>query len=528
MSLPSRQARILGVFAALGLLLSANPAVAEKVWKYDDGPEDLGTLQGSKMHAQYAHPGFVPQEAFGALFKPDKSDYPITITAIDLLMAAPQNEADPASKKVNAVIEIWNAKNADAKPDATKPLWTVNTADFFNPKTGKPGTPIQGNTVMKYEFKSAKPGDKPPVINDGNIWIMIRITSNTSDYSLSYWSELGCFKGEVLGQEGCGCQDLAALTDSITTPKTQVMNLVWPLGKCSGGKAWKFVEDLTNTQGFTMTGDFRLRMRTAGGGGSSSGGSSSGGSTSGGDVDAGSTGPEDTHIPPAKPVVNLVTPDNGKEGEITEITIIGSDFETGAKVSVGTKACDVVSVTPTQIKAKVNPTLSAGTYPVIVENTNGQAGFKDSAFTVNKKEEPKVDAGADSGGGTFNPGGDIKIDVVSPTAIDCTEDALLTVIGEGFATGMEMEVGGKALQAVNVESATKATGLVPKGLSAGKHSLIAKVGGKSAVKVSAVEVRCEEGGCAVGPQSSPGSSRHIFLVLGLAVLALVLRRRAVV
>lgn len=515
-------------FACALVCFIATPAHAEKTWKYDDGPDDLGTLAGSKMHAQYAHPGFVSQEAFGAVFKPEAADYPIDITAIDLIMAAPANEPDPISKKVNATIEIWVADNDGPKPDTAKPLWTVHTSDFFNSATQKPGTPIQGNTVMKFEFKSSKAGDKPPTITKGNIWVMVRLTSNTSDYSLSYWSQAGCFKGEILGIEGCGCQDLAALTDSATTPKTQVVNIVWPLGKCSGDKAWKFVEQLTNETGFTMTGDFRLRMRTAGGGGSSSGGSSggtsSGGSSSGGtEEDAGSTGP-DIVVAPAQPKVNLVTPDNGLEGEVTLITIIGSDFEVGATVQVGAEAAEVVSVTTTEIKARVSPALATGVFAVIVKNTNGQTGFKDKSFTVKAKEVAQPDAGADSGGGGFNPGGNVSIDAIAPNVVPCTEDTEVTIIGEGFGAGMEFEVGGRPLLAVNVEAGNKATGLIPKGLAAGKHSLIGKFGGKQAAKANAVEVTCEDGGCSAQPTPA-NRTAPLLLLLATAMGALWIRRR---
>jgi hypothetical protein len=518
-----RTAKLPAIASFIMLCMVAAPVHAEKVWKYDDGPEDLGTLQGTKMHAQYAHPGFVNQEAFGAIFKPEAGDYPIQITGVDLLMAAAENEVDPTSKKVNAHIEIWNADNTGPKPSSAKPLWSVHTSDLA--AGTKIGVPIQGNTVMKFNFSSNKKGDKPPPITKGNIWVMVRLTSNTSDYSTSYWAQLGCFKGSLLGIEACGCQDLAALTDSITTPNTQVLHIVWPLGKCSGDKKWNFVESLTNQEGFTMTGDFRLRMRTAGGGGSSSGGSSSGGSSSGGDDDAGSTSPPDVSTVLDKPIVNLVTPDNGDEGKSTEVTIIGANFQPGAMVSVGSKACEVVETNATQIKAKVNPTLAPGKYPLIVENPDGQVGFKDGAFTVVKKEEPKPDAGVDSGGGTFTPRGNIAIDGVTPNIVPCTEDTLVTIFGAGFGQGLEFEVDGRKLLAVNVITDIKATALVPKGLSAGKHSVIGKMSGKSVAKVNALEVTCESGGCSVQATAGNSTTSTTLALILLGVLMLGLRRR---
>jgi len=518
------------LIAAVLAAFLVTPALADdKVWKYDDGPDDLGSLAGSKMHPQFGHPGFVSQEAWGAVFRPETSDYPLEIVGIELLMAAGPKAAEPAKMTLNGTLEIWNSKEKGADPKQAKPLWKVHTSDFFNPQTQKPGTPVQGNTVMKYMFTSTKQGDKPPKIADGNVWILFRVTTNAADKA-TYWGKTDCMKQTISGVDlGCGCQDLAALTDSSTTPKTQIMNIVWPLGTCSGSKAWKFVEDINNGL-VQMKGDFRIRMITKGGGtSSSSGGSSSGGSSSGGTVDAG-TPPEDTAggekdagTPPAKPVINLVTPAEGSPDKITKITIIGSDFMQGAKVLIGSKSAAVDNVTETKIEASVLPGLTPGVYPVIVENPNGQTGFKDNAFTI--KEAPKeVDAGVDSGGGSFNPGGKLEVEGLTPNVVKCDQDTSVTIYGGGFTSQTEFSIGGTALLAVNIESDTKATGLIPKGFSRGKHSLIAKQGSASVAKANAVEVTCtEEGGCIAAP--TPTDTTPMWAVGLLCLVALVVRRR---
>ena len=528
---------VFALLFAVGLC-TASVASAEEVWKYDDGPEDLGQLQGAKMHPQYAHPGFVAQEAWGAIFRPKETDYPVTIKAVDLVMAAASSASDPAKMTVNATIEFYNSKE-DGPDPKSKPIWTVSTHDFFNPVTAKPGTPIQGNTVMKFEFSSSKPGDKPPVITSGNIWVIIRVTSNATDTSV-YWGKLDCAKISLGGQElGCGCQDLAALTDTATTPKTQIMNIIWPLGACSGSKAWKYVEDINNGT-IQMKGDFRVRLRVDGGGGSSSGsssgGTSDGGSSSGTNTDAGTT--VDTTPAPTKPVVNLVTPSQGSPDAITAITIIGSGFEAGATVTIGTKKASVDSVSPTQIKANVLPGLSPGAYPVLVENTNGQVGFKDPGFTVTKPVD--VDAGTTADAGS----GPLKVDEIVPSSVDCTEDTEVTIYGSGFTPGMTATVDGTALLAVNVDAGGhKAQALVPKGLDAGTHSLIVKVGDTSAAKAKALSVQCgdidasdtasvgaapviingKSGGCVAAP--SPVDTSAMWLLALCAALAVAMRRR---
>jgi|GEM_PF-2725349 len=527
--------RALLALAALSLI--AAPAHADKVWKYDDGPDDLGTLQGSKMHPQYAHPGFVQQEAFGVLFKPKKSDYPLTIKGIDLLMAASGSAADPKAMKINATFEIWNADNAGPEPNSKKPLWTVHTSELFNPTTGKPGTPIQGNTVMQLQFTSAKKGDKPPAIQKGNVWIMVRLTTKATDESV-YWNKLDCAKQSIGGIDvGCGCQKLAALTDTDTTLGTQIMNIVWPLGTCSGSKAWKFVEQLKSGTGFQMKGDFRLRMRTDGASGSSSGGTSSGGSTSGssgGGADAGSTGPIDTYTPPVKPVLNLVSPSEGVEGEITSITIIGSGFQQGATVLVGAKSASVDKTTETKIEASILPGLKPGKYAIIVENPNKQTGFLKDAFTITAK--PEVDAGGTDAGKPIDagtdagPGEKLKIEGVQIDGCASSDaDKAITIFGRGFGTGLIIKVDGKPLKALQVETSTKAVALVPAGLSSGKKTLVAEQEGQDAFLADAFQVDCavaappSSGGCSATQDPNHGAPIALLVMVGLG--AVLIRRK---
>jgi len=521
----------------VALSLIATPAFAEKVWKYDDGPDDLGTLAGTQMHPQFAQPGFVAGEAFGVIFKPKKTEYPLEIIAIDLVMGASNSSPMAKDEKVNATLEIWNADNDGPAPSSKKPLWSVSTKDFFNPVTGKPGTPIQGNTVMKFEFKSSKPGDKPPKIQKGNVWIVVRLNTQATD-TATYWGKAACQKQSIGGIDiDCGCQKLAALLDSSTTPKTQVIHIVNTLGKCSGSYAWKFVENVAGG-GIQMKGDFRLRMRTVGGGGSSSGGSSSGGSSSGGSSgggnDAGSSQPEDTYVPPVKPVLNLVSPSEGVEGEITSITIIGSGFQQGATVLVGAKSASVDKTTETKIEASILPGLKPGKYAIIVENPNKQTGFLKDAFTITAK--PEVDAGGTDAGKPIDagtdagPGEKLKIEGVQIDGCASSDaDKAITIFGRGFGTGLIIKVDGKPLKALQVETSTKAVALVPAGLSSGKKTLVAEQEGQDAFLADAFQVDCavaappSSGGCSATQDPNHGAPIALLVMVGLG--ALLIRRK---
>ncbi len=532
--------------------LLVSTASAKVIWKYDDGPEDLGALAGSKMHPQYGHPGFVQGEAFGVLFRPKTDQYPVEIVSVELVMAAATSVLDPTSVTMNASIEIWNDTSDASSPSSTKPVWTIGTADFFNPVTAKPGTPIQGNTVMIYEFSGAKPGDKPPVITSGNIRVVVRINSPATDLS-AYWGKTDCAKLSIGGFDvGCGCQKLAALTDTATTPKTQLMHIVWPLGTCSGNKEWKFVEDLNNGL-IQMKGDFRLRMGVKGttttpmpDAGSTDAGSTDAGSTdvgttpdTGSAVDSGATAdvgmpdlpPQDTAVaPPPKPVISVVTPPSIPSDKPSEIEIIGENFEAGAVVKVGGTKTSVTSITPNKIVTTVLPGLSVGKHAVVVENPNGQVGFKDQAIEIKAAPAPDVavDVGADAG----NIGvGELKLDLVDPRCVSSAATTQVTVFGSGFAEGITLQAGGRPLVDVTILKSTKLTAVVPAGLAAGKQPMIAELNGGTATLADAIEVNCNppsgpvDSGCSATPTRRGASSVGMLLAAMLMLAGLVVVRR---
>lgn len=468
---------------ALGGLVTL-PAYAEKViWHYDDLPSDMNNVaNGLANHPKYVHPGFIQGEAFGQLFKPKAADYPVKILSVELVMA--QAPKEKAVQKLNATIEIWNDDSVGAAPTSAKPVWTVNTADFFNPKTGQPGTPVEGNTGMVYEFDWSKPENHPPLIDKGTIRVVIRINDQAKDLQ-AMWDTAGCMKTNIGGFDiGCGCQTVAPITDTVTTPGVNLMHLVWPLGSCTGSKQWKFVEQLSK-DGFTMKGDFVLRMGVDGvppvvdvdAGPSVDAGSPDAGPAKDVAAPPQDTGPpQDSGPKVEKPVVDLVTPSSGPTDKVVTVDVIGKHFVDGATVKIGSTPASVTKVTPTTLTIHVMPGITPGTYAVVVNHPNGDVAFKDAAYTVTAAAA--VDAGP-TDTGSVDTGPDVTvapaeapvIDLVTPSSGRNDQVVKVDIVGKHFEKGATVKIGVTAANVETVTATTLTVNVLP-GLAPGKYAIV--------------------------------------------------------
>lgn len=83
------------------------------------------------------------------------------------------------------------------------------------------------------------------------------------------------------------------------------------------------------------------------------------------------------------PVITQITPDKGPVNQNIPITVIGENFEEGAKVIIGVVAANDVKVLgPTSITATVPAAIKSGEYDVIVENPDGKRGTLRSGFLI--------------------------------------------------------------------------------------------------------------------------------------------------
>ena len=121
---------------------------------------------------------------------------------------------------------------------------------------------------------------------------------------------------------------------------------------------------------------------------------------------------------------------------------------------------------------------------------------------------------------------------VSPDFGFASEATPVSVTGQGFAEGVSVLIGGRALEGVTRVSSSVLTGSVPAGLNPGTYTVIAtNPGGASATLPDAFEVRVaptpatKDEGCAGGGASALWALASALWALALGGLALALRRR---
>lgn len=541
----ARTGRALWVALACTATALATPAFAEKViWHYDSLPsvmDDLAT--GMKQHPMYAHPGFVKGEAWGVLFKPKPEDYPVKILTVEFVMAQAEGTQP---QKGDFAIEFYNDDGVGPAPKGA-PIWSVTTKDFA--AGGNIGQPVVGNTGMVYQFDWTKPENHPPLIDKGNIYLVIRYLAESASLE-TMWGKLECTKVSLgAGLDLCGCQPLAALTEQKATIKgVNLMNIVWPVGTCAGAKQWKFVEQVSTTN-LDMKGNFILRMGVDGTAPLNPDAGSTGGDTS--TADAGSSTPDagstvkDTLVPVQPPEITGITPASGAVDKPVSVDIYGKNFQKGLIAKLGTEAIKVQdeTVTPTAFSAVVVG-VPVGTYDLVVKNPDGQVAFKTAAYTVKPAEAPDaaVDVQADVQETVAAPevtavpevapeatsAGPFTLENVAPSCVENRQDAQLVVYGTGFVKGMQLKVGTTPLVAVDVVSTGKATGLLPKDVAAGTYSLFGTLPSgeqKALANAVRVAVNCSpavvgsnsSGGCAATPRGHPWAAALASLAMALLV-----------
>ncbi|MBW2703458.1 MAG: hypothetical protein JRF33_21785 [Deltaproteobacteria bacterium] len=238
-------------FVFLFCSLTTQAQAVEKVYKHDQFPENLPQaaveISGIALATQ---PGFALGEAIGQLYRPDPEDYPVNILGLEFVFAAPPNMADG---EANAIIEIWAHSGDTATPTGAEPIFSITTADLYNPATGGTGMPLVGSTGFVITFDQDDPANHPPAITDGNFMVMVRFT----DESQSLATEWGTYQCTAMPSVGaCGCQEVGTIHDQATTDGANIFHIIGTAGTCVGDASnWTFIEDLG------VSGDIIMRVR---------------------------------------------------------------------------------------------------------------------------------------------------------------------------------------------------------------------------------------------------------------------------
>jgi hypothetical protein len=168
-------------------------------------------------------------------------------------------------------------------------------------------------------------------------------------------------------------------------------------------------------------------------------------------------GPSFTYVAPPPPTVSSISPAEGSTVIPGEVTIKGSGFMSGAKVTIGGKASAVQVLSASEITA-TTPTHAAGAYEVLVTDKAGTSSGGPS-FTYVAPPRPAVSS-------------------ISPAEGSTSGATAITIKGSHFWAGSTVKIGGRAL-AVTVVSETEITAKTPSHGAGGQEVIVSGKNGAS-------------------------------------------------
>jgi hypothetical protein len=160
-----------------------------------------------------------------------------------------------------------------------------------------------------------------------------------------------------------------------------------------------------------------------------------------------------TVINPASVTVAAIDPNQGLDDVPVAVTITGTNFVTGATVSLGANQLEQASVvSATTIEATVQPGITPGVYDVIVANTSGGSATLVAGYTVLNSKE-------------------LQITQITPNHGPTDEDTDVTIYGANFTDPMTVLIGSHVLDEVTVVAADMITTTVPAGIEPGVYTV---------------------------------------------------------
>jgi hypothetical protein len=151
--------------------------------------------------------------------------------------------------------------------------------------------------------------------------------------------------------------------------------------------------------------------------------------------------------PVPAPTVTAISPTTGSTSGGASVTVTGTGFLAGARLSLGGSPATSVAVVSSTSLTAVTPAHSEGAVDVVVTNSDGQAGTLRGGYTFVAPAPP--------------PPAAPTVTAISPSSGSTSGGASVTVTGTGFQAGARLSLGGSPATSVTVVSSTSLSAVTP-------------------------------------------------------------------
>lgn len=456
-----------GACIVLAVLVWCTGSVHAATWKHDEYPAGgSGTQSAIEGENLPVLPGFANGEAFGALFRPQSGDWPVTITGFDLVPMSP-----PAIVFGTHVdVEIYIDQGDGPGPDNQTPDFIINTSELASLGAGAvAGAPLKGGEYYSADFDCGDAdGCPPPATTGHNIWVMVRYKSDAADYSAE-WSEYSGGGANCSLAFGCGCQSTTIPMDSSLTPESNVIHIlpgtIPPI--CSGqAQTWMYLDDI----GAANPGDFLIRLRVAGSGCTPD----CSDTVCGPDGCGGSCGacPEGEVC-----LSGACQSGDGGDGGTGGCDPVCAGKDCGSDGCGG--VCGLCDANQVCVQGGCQADNTGCTASTIYDHKDCDGGdvfwyddCGDPREFVEACDDGCSDGECTDGGGDVAPTGDVTVVDISPRKGSNDQSTNVSISGTGFQLGLSVKLGAELIgvQQVTGDSLIQAT--VPEGLEEGTYSVI--------------------------------------------------------
>jgi hypothetical protein len=153
------------------------------------------------------------------------------------------------------------------------------------------------------------------------------------------------------------------------------------------------------------------------------------------------------------PTISSISPNNGPISGGTSVTVTGSQFMNGARVTIGGVSCNSVTYNSATSLTCITPPGSYGVKSVVVTNPDAQAITLTTGFTYSNGMAP-------------------TISTIAPNSGPITGGTAITIIGSGYSQGTEVSIGGLSCSNVMFINSTSLSCITPVGTIGAKSVLI--------------------------------------------------------